>query len=92
MKYIIILLIITTLIITGCNNNKEQEKNCNEIQTLIQDAENKINAEGLGCGIIKNNNEYKLTFVDKRVETICRPVFNEYLELQEEYKECIKNE
>lgn len=86
-KTILITLIITLLIITGCNN-KEQEENCEEIQTLIQDAENKINAEGLGCGIIKNNNEYKLTFVDKRVETICRPVFNEYLELQEQYEEC----
>ena len=87
-KTILITLIITILIITGCSNNKEQQERCEEIQTLIQDAENKINAEGLGCGIIKNNDEYKLTYVYKRAETICRPIFNEYLELQEEYKEC----
>ena len=90
-KIIITIIIITLILITGCNKQKQETENCierkAELQMLILDAENKINAEGLGCGIKKTQNQNYLTFINRQSEVICRPVFNLYQEYIEEYKE-----
>lgn len=87
MRQIIILILITMLLITGCTQEKELTE-CEKIEKTIKELENKINEEGIGCNIIKQNEQYKLTFSSKESETTCRPIFNEYIKIQEEYKKC----